>query len=118
MMSKDLVTVGIAYLVAIAIAAILLFTLPFGILLNSFMADLGAMLVIFAFSRYYKNSSFYDAFWSIIPLLLALYWVFSHGAENINMSRAFIVTALIIWWGVRLTLNWATHAHSRQSRQT
>jgi steroid 5-alpha reductase family enzyme len=33
-----------------------------------------ATVVIFGFSRWFNNSSFYDAYWSIIPPLLALYW--------------------------------------------
>ena len=110
-MSKDLGLVIIAYIAAIGIGALVLFNLPYGILLNTFIADLVAMLVIFAFSRFYKNSSFYDAFWSVIPPAIALYWVFYHSAQDINMTRAYIVTGLIIWWAIRLTLNWASHWH-------
>ena len=33
-----------------------------------------ATLVVFAFSRAYRNSSFYDAYWSVIPPLLLFYW--------------------------------------------
>ncbi len=36
-------------------------------------ADLVATLVIFGFSIAFRNSSFYDAYWSVVPLPIALY---------------------------------------------
>jgi len=42
--------------------------------LDAFIADVIATLVVFVFSRAYRNSSFYDAFWSVIPPLLLIYW--------------------------------------------
>ena len=41
--------------------------------LDSLVADGLATLVVFAFSRAYHNSSFYDAYWSVIPPLLTFY---------------------------------------------
>ena len=42
--------------------------------LDGLIADLIATLVIFAASRIFGNSSTYDAYWSVIPPLLAFYW--------------------------------------------
>ena len=38
------------------------------------LADLIATVVVFAFSAAFRNSSFYDAYWSIAPPLLLGYW--------------------------------------------
>lgn len=37
-------------------------------------ADLAATLAIFAFSFAFGNSSFYDPYWSVAPVPIALYW--------------------------------------------
>ena len=73
--------------------------------LDALIADLFATLVIFGFSRYYGNSSFYDAYWSVIPPLLALYW-WSESSLGIGDLRAWLVLGVITLWAVRLTGNW------------
>lgn len=70
------------------------------------LADVAATLVIFGFSRAYKNSSFYDAYWSVLPPLFAVWWMITHGMTQ--DLRAIIVTTLVWLWGIRLTANWAT----------
>ena len=75
---------------------------------NMFWADIAATVAIFVFSRLYKNSSFYDAYWSVIPPLIALYWTMAATAQGIDMTRAWLVVILVWLWGVRLTANWAT----------
>lgn len=74
---------------------------------DAFAADVVATIVIFAFSLAFKNSSFYDAYWSVIPPLLALWW-FAHRAPEIDLTRAYLVIALVWLWAIRLTANWAT----------
>jgi steroid 5-alpha reductase family enzyme len=76
---------------------------------NAWMADVVATLVIFGFSRFYRNSSFYDAYWSVIPPLLAVYWFCADAVPGIDQTRAMLVLALVWAWGIRLTANWATY---------
>lgn len=64
--------------------------------------------MIFGFSFKYKNSSFYDAYWSVIPPLLAVYWYWAHDL-GVDATRATVVIALVWLWGIRLTANWATY---------
>lgn len=97
----------VSYLLATAAAVASLRLLHFGSpLLDSLVADCVATVVIFGFSVAYSNSSFYDAYWSVAPPLLALYFatVASPGA---NELRAMIATVLTFVWGIRLTYNWA-----------
>ena len=75
---------------------------------DAFAADIVATLVIFAFSAAYRNSSFYDAYWSVIPPLLALWWMASHAGMS-GDARAIVVVALVWLWAIRLTTNWALH---------
>ena len=68
-------------------------------------ADLAATLAVFAFSLAFRNSSFYDAYWSVAPIAIAIYWLaVSQGAVE---ARQVLVLGLVTAWGVRLTWNWA-----------
>ena len=72
--SAALGLITVAYIVCIAAAAAVLVWITLPQPWNAFAADVAATVVIFAFSRKYRNSSFYDAYWSVIPPLLAVYW--------------------------------------------
>ena len=41
-------------------------------------------MVVFAASRLHRNSSFYDAFWSVIPPLLLFYWWYESGVTTLS----------------------------------
>ena len=72
--ARSLTLVTLAYVVAVAVAAAwLIWGVHTGRLwLDTLIADLLATLVVFVFSRAYGNSSFYDAYWSVIPPLYAV----------------------------------------------
>ena len=103
-----LLHITFAYIVTLGVAWGALEVLDESPLWNMFWADLAATVAIFVFSRLYKNSSFYDAYWSVIPPLIALYWTMAATAQGIDMTRAWLVVILVWLWGVRLTANWAT----------
>lgn len=103
-----LLHITFAYIVTLGVAWGALEVLDQSPLWNMFWADLAATVAIFVFSRLYKNSSFYDAYWSVIPPLIALYWTMAATAQGIDMTRAWLVVILVWLWGVRLTANWAT----------
>jgi steroid 5-alpha reductase family enzyme len=105
--ARSLTLVTVAYIIAIGVAAAwLAWGPPTGRLwLDTFIADILATLVVFAFSRSYRNSSFYDAYWSVIPPLLTLYW-WSQAAPGVDQLRCWLVCVLVTLWGIRLTANW------------
>ena len=75
-------------------------------LMTAARADVAATIAIFAFSVAFRNSSFYDAYWSVAPIAIVLYWWL--GAETaVPALRAALVLGLVGLWGVRLTWNWA-----------
>jgi steroid 5-alpha reductase family enzyme len=70
-------------------------------------ADLAATLAVFAFSVAFRNSSFYDAYWSVAPLAIAFWFGLAPGSEAAPLARQLGVIALVALWAVRLTANWA-----------
>lgn len=72
----------------------------------AFWADVVGTLVIFAFSRAFSNSSFYDAYWSVAPIAIAGYWAMRPEEVGVNPIRIGVVMLLVLWWGGRLTWNW------------
>lgn len=70
-------------------------------------ADTAATLVTFAFSVATDNSSCVDAYWSVSPPLLAAYWAAVGLRAGAPVARAALVVAGTLFWGVRLTHNWA-----------
>ena len=114
----------LAYVVTLGVGWITLLALGQSPIWDMFWADIAATVAIFIFSRLYKNSSFYDAYWSVIPPLIALYWAFEATAIEataieataieatavaIDDTRAWLVVVLVWLWGIRLTVNWATY---------
>lgn len=104
----DFTPIVACYLLCIAAGAAVLFGLHLPQPLDAFAADVLATLLVFGFSRAYRNSSFYDAYWSVIPPLLALYWMWRH-PDSAGSPRAILVTVLAWLWAIRLTANWSVH---------
>ncbi|HET6694126.1 MAG TPA: DUF1295 domain-containing protein [Pedococcus sp.] len=73
--------------------------------LDTLLADVLATLVVFVGSRVLHNSSVYDAYWSVAPPLLVLWW-WSHGGAEADWTRSVVVVGVVMLWAVRLTANW------------
>jgi steroid 5-alpha reductase family enzyme len=103
--SASLLRVLLAYVLAIGAGAAWLYLGPDTghLWLDGLIADVVATLVIFVFSRIHHNSSFYDAYWSVLPPLLALYWWSESSPDDL---RALLVLIVIGAWAIRLTANW------------
>ncbi|CAN5692241.1 hypothetical protein BH10ACT9_BH10ACT9_00250 [soil metagenome] len=105
--AKSLWLVAAAYAVAISVAAAWLVWGPAAgrLWLDTLIADVLATLVVFAFSRFFCNSSFYDAYWSVIPPLLLFYW-WSRGDAGFGSVHCWLLAIVVVLWAVRLTANW------------
>lgn len=73
-----------------------------GPLVQAGVADLAATLFVFFSSRALRNSSAYDPYWSVVPPLLALYWLWPAGFTVPEIA----MIAVVLWWAARLTFNW------------
>jgi steroid 5-alpha reductase family enzyme len=99
--------VALAYILALAAAfATALYAPVPDPLFRTLVADLVATFVIFGFSVAYDNSSFYDAYWSVIPIAIAAYWISLPEAHAPGL-RTLAIGLVVCVWGVRLTFNWA-----------
>lgn len=104
--SRSLGVVTAAYVVAVAVAVAWLWLGPSTdrLWLDTLIADLLATVTIFVFSRAYRNSSFYDAYWSVIPPLLLFYWWYR--STDVDLLRVWLITVVVMLWAIRLTANW------------
>ncbi len=109
--ARSLTLVTVAYLVAVGVALGWLLAGPSTgrLWLDTLIADVLATVVVFVFSRAYRNSSFYDAYWSVIPPLLFAYWWWQGplGPSGAGALRCWLLGIVIGYWAVRLTGNWA-----------
>ncbi len=105
--TRSLAVVTEAYVVAIGGAAVWLVWGPATgrLWLDTLIADVIATLVVFGFSRIYRNSSFYDAYWSVIPPLMLFYW-WAQSSPYIDVLRCTLLTIVVVAWAIRLTGNW------------
>jgi len=76
----------------------------FPILIFVLLADLIGTSLIFIYSTILKNASLYDPYWSVIPLIITIFYVFNSGSISL---RTITVTILIIIWSIRLNFNWS-----------
>ena len=77
------------------------FSLP----LKVFICHVEATVFIYFLSVIFNNSSWYDAFWSVIPVVLAV-MCWSDLAAAGNTQRALLMHACLLFWAIRLTYNW------------
>lgn len=104
---ESIARVAVAYVLAFGAGGLWLYLGPdtAHLWLDGLIADLIATLVVFAASRLHHNSSFYDAYWSVLPVLLVLYW-WSVGGLGADDLRSWLVFGVVLFWSVRLTGNW------------
>jgi steroid 5-alpha reductase family enzyme len=76
------------------------------------LADVAATAVVFAFSWGHDNSSFYDPYWSLAPIPIALYWASLN--PDAPEARGSLVLLLLTVWGLRLTANWVVRWQGTQ----
>lgn len=103
--SEALVRVTVVYVIALFVAGLVLIISTAEPLWRALWADLAATLVVFGASRWHRNSSFYDAFWSVIPPVLMLWWMVV--GSSASTIREMLVLALLLFWATRLTCHWA-----------
>lgn len=94
------------YLAAIAIGILVYKTLgdDLHLLLRLLIADLAATFFIFCSSVIFNNSSMYDPYWSVKPMVIAFFYLFELGLSNAGLLH-WSVFILLQLYGIRLTLN-------------
>ena len=77
--------------------------LPYSTPVNLLIADTAATVVCFIFSLIFKNSSVYDPYWSVAPIVIVVGFAVTRGLSALGL----IMLIAVCYWGVRLTANWA-----------
>jgi steroid 5-alpha reductase family enzyme len=104
-----LFVVTLAYVSAALAAWAVVQLLPAGLhpLAVIALADVAATLVVFGWSLAQDNSSMYDPYWSVAPLVIAPWLALHPEAAGAVGLRQALVVGLVYAWGLRLTFNWA-----------
>ena len=102
MKKRDLMIIAIIYVVAYVIGVIACFSIE-----NTYMKfaifDIVATIVTYVFSVIFKNSSVYDPYWSLTPMIMSIWMFVEAGAFGIWQILFLIVFNI---WSMRLTINW------------
>ena len=101
------VIVTLIYLLAAAVGIAVYSILDFDWWLNLLIADTAATVLTFFFSVFLGNASVYDPYWSVQPIVILA--AFAAGKE-LTPVRVLLLAA-VVFWGVRLTANWAYTFH-------
>lgn len=72
-------------------------------ILALFLADIAMTVFIYIIGLLVNNASMYDPYWSVIPLLYGLLYMFSYGDYSLV---TIIINVVIGIWSLRLTANW------------
>jgi steroid 5-alpha reductase family enzyme len=68
------------------------------------VADALATLFVWMASCIFRNASIYDPYWSVQPMVILTLLLIQHSRYD---AGTMILVAVILFWGFRLTLNWA-----------
>lgn len=95
--------VALVYIIATAVGIFTYRALPFEWWLSLLIADVAATVVTFTFSVIFKNASVYDPYWSMQPPIILL----AVAAGRQLTALGVLLIAVVLFWGIRLTANWA-----------
>ena len=74
-----------------------------------FTADVAATIIVFMFSYVFDNSSLYDPYWSLAPIIIAVYYARDLFVPlSLDLWRVAVLLCVLLWGG-RLTWNWIRH---------
>jgi len=103
--TKDLFLFLSFYLIAYTAGFFSVFFTSFPLELKFFLFDIIATLVIWIISLFIHNSSLYDAYWSLTPMVMLIWlWIIM---PQVNVYLIIFSTAFF-FWSIRLTINWIT----------
>lgn len=100
--TKDLWIIFGIYLISYIIGYLICMSFA-NIIFKFFVFDIAATIVTFIFSVLLKNSSVYDAYWSLTPMIMSI-WLFVLLRAVSPMQILFLIVFNL--WSIRLTMNW------------
>ena len=104
---KSLIICLLVYVFALAISILICSNIVLNQWVTVLIAHIIATVIVYIASSLFKNSSFYDPFWSIAPIPIVIYISFWPDSEKLDYEKIFLFFIPVLYWGIRLTYNWA-----------
>ena len=104
---KSLIICLLVYVFALAISILICSNIVLNQWVTVLVAHIIATVIVYIASSLFKNSSFYDPFWSIAPIPIVIYISFWPDSEKLDYEKIFLFFIPVLYWGIRLTYNWA-----------
>ncbi|WP_051688813.1 DUF1295 domain-containing protein [Butyrivibrio sp. AE2032] len=99
----SLLIITMIYIMAAALGLYVYIRLPFSFWADLLIADVVATVFVFIFSVILGNASVYDPYWSVQPVVIIAGYAFTCRLT----SATLLLLISVIYWGIRLTANWA-----------
>ena len=101
---KNLLLIVGIYCAAGLVGVITFKMLPeYSYLIRVLIGDVAATIFVFLGSLLLKNSSVYDPYWSVAPLVILPLTAWYYNRFSVEV---LILLGTVFFWGIRLTLNW------------
>jgi len=103
--TPGLLLILLVYIIAVMIGALVFNALQnLHLLLRLILADVCATTFVYLSGVILRNTSVYDPYWSVAPMVILLGLAIYHGQSGAGVVLLLLV---IFYWGIRLTANWA-----------
>lgn len=101
--TRSILVIACIYAAAAFLGFWVYMLMPFAFWLKLLIADVAATVFVFIFSVAFNNASVYDPYWSVQPIVITGWFAFFYDIT----SATVLLLISIVYWGVRLTCNWA-----------
>lgn len=102
--AKSIIVITVIYVLAAALGVAVFMSLRYLTWISLLIADVAATVFVFVFSLIFKNASVYDPYWSVQPIVIVAGIALK---TNIAAPATILILISIVYWGIRLTGNWA-----------
>ncbi len=98
--------IGIIYVLSVLLGLFVFKVVEqyFSFYMSIFIADVAATFFVYLAGVFVKNTSVYDPYWSVQPLVIVLLILTRFQVWNLGILLMLIA---LFYWGIRLTANWA-----------
>ena len=100
--ARDLLFITLIYIFAYTVGVLACISIE-NVILRFFVFDAAATIATFVFSVITHNSSVYDAYWSLTPMVMSI-WLFIEYRAFSVWQILFLIAFSV--WSMRLTINW------------
>ncbi len=98
---KGLIVIACIYILGITLAVFVFMYVPYDTMfLKVLIANSVATFFIFIMSTVFKNSTIYDPYWSVAPMVMVIPFI-----QTLS-SASVLLLGVLYFWALRLTWNW------------